>query len=51
MVLWDTVWTGYSGLEKVDIDEYIKIITQFMVAGVLGLGDLENNQIAKVYLN
>jgi len=47
----DTVWTGYSGLEKVDIDEYIKIITQFMVAGVLGLGDLENNQIAKVYLN
>lgn len=47
----DTVWTGYSGLEKVDVDEYIKIITQFMVAGVLGLGDLENNQIAKVYLN
>lgn len=47
----DTVWTGYSGLEKVDVNEYIKIVTQFMVAGVLGLGDLENNQIAKVHLN
>jgi AcrR family transcriptional regulator len=46
----DTVWTGYSGLEKVDIDEYIEVITKFMVAGVLGLGNLENKRIAKLYL-
>lgn len=47
----DTVWTGYSGLEKVDMDEYIQVITRFMVAGVLGLGNLENERIANLYLN
>ena len=47
----DTVWTGYSGLEKVDLDEFIQVITRFMVAGVLGLGNLENKRIANLYLN
>lgn len=46
----DTVWTGYSGLEKVDLGEYIDVITHFMVAGVLGLGNLENKKIAELYL-
>ncbi len=47
----DTVWTGYSGLEKIDPEDYIRMITQFMVAGVLGLGDLEKTLKPNAYLN
>jgi hypothetical protein len=47
----DTIWTGYSGLEKIDPEEYIKTITRFMVAGVLGLGDLEKTRNSNAHLN
>jgi AcrR family transcriptional regulator len=46
----DTVWTGYIGLEKIDIEEYIQVITRFMLAGVLGLGNIENNRLVNLNL-
>jgi len=35
----DTIWSGYIGQEKVDVEEYMGVIADFMIAGIAGLGN------------
>lgn len=34
----DTIWSGYIGQEKVNVNEYLEVMTDFMIAGISGLG-------------
>lgn len=37
----DTIWIGYNGSEKIDVDEYVEALANFVVAGISGLGHFE----------
>jgi AcrR family transcriptional regulator len=47
----DTIWTGYIGLEKIDIEEYMDVITNFMIAGVIGMGNIQNRQTSSLCIS
>ncbi len=34
----DTIWTGYIGQQRVNVEEYMEVMADFMIAGIAGLG-------------